>query len=199
MRSSAWSVAALAMALGLASGAHGQSNVYKWTDSQGKVHFSDTPPNEPAKNVMQKRMGGGTVDVSQLPYATQLAMKNHPVTLYTAPQCGDPCANGRTLLADRGIPYTERDAQANPADAEAVKKLVGALRVPVLLVGSETMKGYDANAWQAALDGAGYPRTKLPGTLTPRPQVAPAPPPPPAASGEAAPSQEAPAASPPGK
>jgi glutaredoxin len=176
MRSFHWIVVAVAGALACGPVA-GQNTVYKWTDSQGKVHFSDTPPNEQAKGLTQKRMGGGDVDVSQLPYATQQAMKRNPVTLYTAPQCGEPCASGRSLLGDRGVPYTERDAQANPADAAEVKRLVGASQVPVLVVGSAPLKGYEEGAWQAALDSAGYPRTKLPGTLAPKPVVAPPPPP----------------------
>jgi glutaredoxin len=179
MRSSPWIGAALAAVLACAPDASAQSTVYKWTDSQGKVHFSDTPPVEQAKNVTQKRMGGGEVDVSQLPYATQLAMKKSPVTLYTAPQCGDPCKDARALLASRGIPYAERDAQANPADAEQVKKLIGALQVPVLVVGADPLKGYEESAWQSALDTAGYPRTKLPGTLAPKPVASQAPPKPP--------------------
>ncbi len=158
------------------SDAAAQTNVYRWVDSQGNVHFSDTPPPPESKGVTQKRMGGGVVEENQLPFATQLAMRKSPVTLYTAPACGDPCASGRNLLASRGIPYTERDAQANPADAQALKKLIGALQVPVLLVGETRAKGYDANAWHSVLDAAGYPRTRLPGTVTPRPNIAPAPP-----------------------
>ena len=171
MRHPAWTAVALAATLCASLAATAQSNVYKWVDSQGNVHFSDTPPNEPAKNVTQKRLGGGQPDESALPYATQIAVKKNPVTLYSAPQCGDPCAQGRELLSARGIPYTERDAQNNPADAEAVRKLIGVLQVPVLLIGENSMRGYDATAWHAALDTAGYPRTKLPGTIAPKPQV----------------------------
>src|SRR4051812_35465847 len=101
MRSLPLIAAALAGALACGP-ATAQNSVYKWTDSQGKVHFSDTPPNEQTKGLTQKRMGGGDLDATQLPYATQQAMKKSPVTLYTAPQCGDPCANGRTLLGNRG-------------------------------------------------------------------------------------------------
>lgn len=178
MRSGYLAIAALAAALPIAFGASAQTNVYKWTDADGKVHFSDTPPPQSTKNVTQQRVGGGTAAVSQLPYATQQALKNSPVTLFTAPQCGDPCAQGRALLSERGIPYTERDAQANRADADQVKKLIGALQVPVLLVGGDPLKGYDPNSWNSALDSAGYPRTRLPGSLAPRPVIAPPPPPP---------------------
>ena len=179
MRTFPCTAAALVAALSLAFDAAAQTNVYKWTDADGKVHFSDTPPPpQVSKNVVEKRMGGGSAVESGLPYATQLAAKTNPVTLYTAPKCGEPCEQGRALLSNRGVPYTERDAQANRADAEAVKKAIGALQVPVLMVGSDALKGYDSVAWNSSLDSAGYPRTKLPGTIAPKPVVASPPPPP---------------------
>lgn len=154
-------VAALAAALVLA--AHAQTNVYRWTDKDGKVHFSDTPPPEDAKEASQKRMGGGGADDAPLPYATQVAARRNPVTLYTGTDCGDLCAQGRALLDRRGIPYAEKDAQNNRADREALRKLVGSLEVPALIVGEMKTKGYDEDSWNSALDSAGYPRTRLPG------------------------------------
>ena len=164
----------LAAALLLPALAAAQSNVYRWVDKDGKVHYSDTPPPEPAKSVTQKRVGGGYTESSQLPYATQIAVRKSPVTLFTGADCGDPCRQGRDLLGKRGIPFTERDAQANADDAEALKKLVGGIEVPVLTVGAAKVKGFEEGAWHSALDGAGYPRTALPGQVPPRP---PAPPP----------------------
>jgi glutaredoxin len=159
----------LAAALMLPMFAAAQANVYRWVDKDGKVHYSDTPPAEPSKNLTQKRVGGGYAESSQLPYATQMAMQKSPVVLYTGADCGDPCRQGRDLLAKRGIPFSERDAQANPDDAEALKKLVGAIEVPVLTVGSAKVKGFEEGAWHSALDAAGYPRTALPGQVPPKP------------------------------
>jgi glutaredoxin len=157
-------IAAAALAAVLAAGAaQAQSNVYRWVDQDGKVHFSDTPPPEEAKSVSQKRMGGGYVDQSQLPYATQVAMKKSPVTLYVANDCADACGKARAFLSQRGIPFTERNAQTNPADTEELRKLSGALEVPFLLVGASKLRGYDPDGWNAALDAAGYPRERLPG------------------------------------
>jgi len=140
-----------------------QTNVYRWTDKDGKVHFSDTPPPSDAKSSSQKRVGGGYVEQENLPYATQIAMRRNPVSLFTGADCGEPCSQGRELLSKRGIPFTERDAQGNPADAEALKKLVGGLEVPTLVIGESKIKGFEDQQWQSALDGAGYPRTRLPG------------------------------------
>lgn len=156
-------IGALVVTALAAAQAQAQTNVYKWVDQDGKVHFSDTPPPKDAKSSSQKRMGGGYVDDSQLPYATQLAMKKSPVTLYTSSDCGELCSQGRELLSKRGIPFSEKNAQTNATDAEALKKLIGALQVPVLVVGESALKGYSESTWQSALDGAGYPRTRLPG------------------------------------
>jgi glutaredoxin len=185
MKSTTVGISILAAVLLVASQAQAQSSVYRWVDKDGKVHFSDAPPPEEAKDVSQKRMGGGYVEEGQLPYATQVAMRRSPVTLYISSDCGDLCASGRELLVNRGIPYSERNAQ-NSADAETIRKLVGALEVPVLVVGETSLKGFSEGPWHSALDSAGYPRTKLPGQVTPR-QSEPASAAPPKASAGAAP------------
>lgn len=167
----------------LAATASAQTNVYKWTDKDGKVHFSDTPPPPEATDAQQKRMGGGGGDDSQLPYATQLAAQRNPVTLYVGGECGDPCTRGRDLLTRRGVPYSERDAAASAEAQEALKKVAGGLDVPTLVIGQRPTKGWDEETWQSALDAAGYPRTRLPGQAPLRQNAPPAKPAEPA-SGE---------------
>lgn len=164
-------------ALLFSSMALAQTSVYRWVDKDGKVHFSDAPPASDARDVTQKQMGGG-VDEAQLPFATRMALQRNPVTIFTSTGCGDPCAQARRLLANRGIPYTERNAETNPAAAESLKALTGDMQVPSLLVGAGATKGYDEGTWQAALDTAGYPRARLPGQPLGRATVEPPPPPP---------------------
>jgi glutaredoxin len=162
---------AIALALAtcaVAATALAQSSVYKWVDKDGKVHYSSEPPPSDAANVSQKRMGGGGADEGQLPFATQQAMKTSPVTLYVSNNCGDLCSDGRTLLQNRGIPYSERNAETNPEDTEKLRALIGSLQVPLLTVGDQKVKGFNESSWHSALDGAGYPRTKLPGQAGPR-------------------------------
>ncbi len=161
-----------ALATGLASQA--QTDVYRWVDKDGKVHFSDGPPPQDARSVTQKRMGGGP-ETSQLPYATQVAMKRHPVALYVSKDCGALCDGGRALLSQRGIPFREHNAQASPAEAEALRKVAGNLEVPFLTIGEEKLRGFDAERWNAALDSAGYPRTRVPGQQPTQAEAAAAP------------------------
>lgn len=162
----------LAAALGYA-----QSNVYKWTDKDGKVHFTDTPPPDDAKDAVQKRMGGGGPEDASLPYATQMAVRRNPVSIYTSSDCGDPCASARELLEKRGVPYTEKNPVGNKADLDELKSVSGDLFVPTMVVGSSALKGFDEGRWNAALDSAGYLRTKLPSQGTMRRAAPEAPPP----------------------
>lgn len=158
-----------------AASAHAQSNVYRWTDKDGKVHFSDSPPPDDAKDAVQRRLGGGGPDDTSLPYATQDAARRNPVSIFTSTDCGDPCAQGKELLEKRGVPYQERNPQDSVADKEELNKLAGGLYVPTLAVGSKPLKGFDEGQWNSALDAAGYPRTRLPGQGTMRRNSATAP------------------------
>ena len=146
-----------------ASAAQAQSTVYRWVDKDGKVQFTDHPPPADAKSATERRMGGGGSSEEQVPYATQMAMRRHPVTLYTSSDCGDYCAEGRALLSKRGVPFSEKNAQASQADQDALMKAAGSLSVPFLIVGEAKVRGFDEAAWHAALDRAGYARTRLPG------------------------------------
>lgn len=163
------------VACALACAAQAQTSIYRWVDKDGKVQYSSEPPPADAANVTQKRMGGSGSDEGQMPFATREAMKRNPVTLYVSNNCGELCADGRNLLSQRGIPYTERNAESNPADAEKLKQIIGALQVPLLMVGDRPVKGFDQGNWNSALDGAGYPRTRLPGQPVPRSTPAPEP------------------------
>jgi glutaredoxin len=173
------------------SGAVFAAQLYRWVDQNGRVEWRDTPPPATAKKVEQRNVGGSTIDTSSLPYATQVAAKNFPVTLWTA-KCGTTCDQAKAHLVRRGVPFTEKDAQA---DVDAFEKLTGGSDVPVLYVGRTQLKGYAAPQYDAALDTAGYPTSAPPGSKpapkpaaakadTPAPKEAPAPKP--AASGSTA-------------
>ena len=174
-----------AIAALFATAAAAQTNVYRWVDKDGKVQFSDSPPNNDAK-VTEKRVGGGSADDSQLPYGLQQAMKKSPVTLYVGNSCGEFCSEARALLTRRGIPYSERNAEVNRPAADALAKIAGSLTVPTLQVGDQALAGYTEDSWNSALDAAGYPRTRLPSLKLP-PPTPPTPPAPPASQPAATP------------
>jgi len=154
------------------------AQLYQWKDAQGRMVYSDQPPPASVKNAQQKAFKGNVIEGGES-YAAKTAREKYPVTLY-ASACGAPCDQARQLLGERGIPFSGKDPQASPEAQAELQKLTGRLSVPVLVVGSDKIDGFETGQWQSALDRAGYPKSAPPGRK-PAP-VAPAAAPAPAAS-----------------
>jgi glutaredoxin len=152
-----------------------QAQMYRWIDDSGKIHYSDQAPPSSAKNVQKKSVPASQSASPPLPYALQQAVKDFPVTLYTAETC-DPCVQARELLNKRGVPYKDVGITLTDAEGqEKLKNLTGAAVVPVMTVGREKTEGFESAAYQAALDNAGYPKTSLlPAGVQARQSVKPA-------------------------
>ena len=166
------------------------AETYRWVDSEGKIHYSDTPPPPSAKKIEQKRLSTKPGATQPLPYELQLAVRNFPVTLFNS-ECGAGCTQARQLLAKRGVPHTEHEA-TEPSAQEELKKLTGgSVEVPVLRVGKQVLRGFEEGSWNRALDAAGYPKSAL-DKVTPNkpPPPKPAPPPEPPAASEPQPTEK---------
>jgi glutaredoxin len=159
------------------SDATGQA--YRWVDDQGRVHYTQNPPPPQAKGVQRKDFRAGPQGTAELPYATQLAAKNYPVTLYTQPDCGSLCDQARAVLVKRSVPFREVSV-ATQKDLDEVKKVSGGEGLPLVVVGSLFQSGYHEGLINNLLDTAGYPPagSRLP--VDALRKVEPAAPPPPA-------------------
>lgn len=133
--------------------------VFRWQDERGGVHYSDQPPPS-ARQVLKVRSKGNVMEVDKESFDTRLAREKNPVVLY-ASACGPLCDQARDHLTQRGIPFTTKDPSKEPEIAVELKKLAGALEVPVILVGKIHQKGFDMHSWDSLLDNAGYPKTAL--------------------------------------
>lgn len=140
-----------------------QAQLYRWTDENGTVHYTDTQPPANAKNVEKKGSAhaGAEGAAAQHSYAMQQAVKKFPVTIYTSKDCGKPCKEGLDFLKKRGVPYTEK-VVATQAEIDELVKLAGAPRVPVMVVGIAIQKDFEQHSWNEALDTAGYPKAAAP-------------------------------------
>ncbi|MEW5771375.1 MAG: glutaredoxin family protein [Pseudomonadota bacterium] len=134
--------------------------VYRWVDAGGGVHYTDQPPPPGAKQVSTLSGKGNLVEVAKESYEGRQAREKNPVTLY-ANACGPICDQAQELLKKRGIAFALRDPSKEPETAVELKKLTGALEVPVLVVGKAHQKGFEAASWDSMLDAAGYPKTPL--------------------------------------
>jgi len=145
--------------------------LYRWTDENGRVHVTDTPPPAGAKDKRMVKSAGGTGarPAAAVPYALDRAMSQYPVTLYTSPNCAEPCGLARGLLNKRGVPFKEVQVWEQEGNAE-LKRISGKNQVPTLTVGSGVLSGFESGAYDGMLDSAGYPRA---GVVPARAQAAP--------------------------
>lgn len=72
------------------------------------------------------------------------------ITIYTSNTCGY-CHEAKEYLDSKGIAYTEKNVSEDP---DARKELMeqGFMGVPVIIVGDETLQGYDKKKLEEALN-----------------------------------------------
>ncbi len=140
--------------------------VYRWVDKGGVVHFSDQPPPPDVRSVQQVDYAAGAGAPAQS-YALREAERKNPVSYYTTADCGFPCQLAQQLLTRRGIPYATKDPSKDKAAYEALNKMFGKVSVPALVVGDHKLDGFQEQAWNDALDQAGYPKESSQGAAAP--------------------------------
>lgn len=162
---------AAALALLLVAPALAAAQPYRWTDERGAVRYSDTPPPPRTARNVQKLDAPATRAGEAQPFAELARLqRDHPVKLYTAPDCREPCDLAREALNRRGVPFREVMV-ASEETGEELKRVSGALEVPTLVVGRAVQRGFEQSAFDMLLDAAGYPKA---GILPARKQKAPA-------------------------
>lgn len=141
-----------------------------WTNASGSRECSDLPPPSNAKGVSEIRGRASRIE-GQESFAQRQATERFPVTLWSS-DCGDPCTNARKLLTSRGVPFTDRNP-AQPTQQEEFKRLTkGQMQVPLLVVGTSQLNGFEEGQWNTTLDAAGYSRTPTRPAARPAPDTA---------------------------
>lgn len=124
------------------------AEVYKWTDAQGQVHFSDKKPKQhKAETVTIKVNSYDHVTYTTLsrprPTATT-GGKN--VVLYGTSWCGY-CKKAKRYFEANGIAYTDLDVETNE-QAKMEFEAMGGGGVPVILVGNKRMNGFSEEGFR---------------------------------------------------
>ncbi len=145
--------------------------LYRSIDKDGNVHYSDRPLSG-AEDVAAVKVDKERIPEESLPYETQRAKQNFPVTLYSFPDCGPTCKEAKDFLTKRGIPFTDKSL-VKQEDIDAFRKASGDSQVPALTIGKTWVKGFLAEQWNKELDYAGYPKSVI-GYHPPRPAAPPA-------------------------
>ena len=129
------------------------AQVYRWTDGNGRVQYSDKPPPgvkaAPVESRINSYSGTPTVSGSASAGATRPEIK-----MYVTDWCGY-CKQARAYFVRNGIRHTELDVDKSAA-ARAEYQGMGARGVPVILVGTQRMNGYSEERLAQMLKAAGY-------------------------------------------
>ncbi|MGH6690409.1 MAG: DUF4124 domain-containing protein [Gammaproteobacteria bacterium] len=128
--------------------------VYKWTDADGRIHYSDSPPpdRKAAKVEIKVNSISGPAVVSTVKGSPPAAQER--VRIYTTTWCGY-CKKAKAQLVARSVAFDEIDVEASDSARREFASL-GGRGVPVILVGSQRMDGYDAGRLDAMLQSVGY-------------------------------------------
>ena len=112
------------------------ADIYKWTDENGYVHYSNEKPNnqEVEKIVVQVN------SYESISYATSSVDIGKKVVMYSASWCGY-CRKARQYFNKNRIAFTEYDIEKSAQGKREYKKL-GAKGVHVILVGKRRMNGF---------------------------------------------------------
>jgi Tfp pilus assembly protein PilV len=114
------------MATSTAFAASGQ--VYKWTDAQGVVHYSDAPPPTTQSNVQTVRVTGGDrphdvaastsgeQNATQPPGQNQVAQNSPPAAADHSKDCATARSNLELLQSKFQVTVTDSSGKAVPLD-----------------------------------------------------------------------------------
>lgn len=123
--------------------------IYKWTDSHGRVHFGDLPKKEAKAEkitvdvVSYKSVKIENVEFYQAPKRTRQSDK---VIMYSTSWCGY-CKKAKKYFNQNNIAFNEYDIEKNKAANQQFKKL-GGRGVPLILVGNKKMSGFSEQGFE---------------------------------------------------
>lgn len=131
----------LLFALTFASSA--QSEIYQWTDADGKAHFSGSKPVNPAS--IENR---NDLDAKSPPVDGKSAVA---VDLYMTKWC-PYCKKAMAFLNKNNIPFKAYDIEQD-ADAAARKKKLDPRYsgIPLAVINGATIRGFSEDLYQEAL------------------------------------------------
>lgn len=133
------------------------AGVYKWTDGQGRVHYSDAPPQSGAAQQVKLHINtyDGPATIRPLPgsSAPSAPATRAEVVMYTTSWCAS-CKRAKAHLSSKGVSFRELDVEQS-ADAHRQFQQLGGKGVPLILVGNKRMDGFDPAAMDSLLQEAG--------------------------------------------
>lgn len=128
------------------------AEIYKWTDENGQVHYSDNKPKNQEVTEIEvpvstyDSVSYGTVNFKTPKADTQKTSTNKKVVMFSASWCG-VCKKAKAYFKRKGIRFTEYDIEKG-SKAKRLYSQLGATGVPVILVGKKRMNGFTESGFE---------------------------------------------------
>jgi glutaredoxin len=135
-------VASVMLLPALLIGEAAQSEIYRWTDENGKVYFSDRPSTDHASAAVELQIN----TYEGVAYEPSTMDAGPRVIMYSADWCG-VCKKARRYFKENKIEYREYDVEKSKKGEREYSKL-RAKGVPVILVGKKRMNGFSAAGFE---------------------------------------------------
>jgi len=130
------------LALCLLIAGHATAEIFKWTDENGKVHFSDKKP----RHLEAKKIKLKINTYEAVSYDRSIFNTGKKVVMYSTSWCAY-CKKAKKYFRRKGISFTEYDIEKN-AKAKRQYEKMGAKGVPVILVGNKRMNGFSEKGFE---------------------------------------------------
>ena len=115
-------------------------SIYKWVDEKGKVHFTDSPPDDIKTEEVELRIN--TYTLVEIKPLTERLGKKDKVVMYSATWCR-MCKKAKNYFRKNNIPYVSYDVEKSRIGKMDFKLLRGK-SIPIIIVGSKRMNGFTA-------------------------------------------------------
>ncbi|APV50094.1 hypothetical protein BWI17_10600 [Betaproteobacteria bacterium GR16-43] len=129
------------------------AQVFKWTDSQGKTHYGDKPPEDVKRQelrVPSKSYDGPpqiqdwAAIIRRPTKVASLQPNTAGITMFSATWCG-PCKIAKAYLKEKGIAYRDVDIEGSEANAAEFDSYGGG-PIPFFVAGPKSMRGFSPEA-----------------------------------------------------
>ncbi len=151
----------IALALLLAIGA-ARAEVFRWTDADGTVHYSDRKPEKIAAEAIAvdhyappaPAAASAAPDEAQASEPAAVAKKPISAVMYLSPTCGY-CTKAARFFDARGVPWRGIDITASK-QAKRDFDRQGGRGTPLIFLGGQRIAGFDQDHLESVLAQNGW-------------------------------------------
>jgi len=140
------------------------SEVYRWRDAEGRLHYSDKPPKDGRADVValqpepppppEAPRPAGTPARPSATAARTSERQDLSVVMYTMPNCGY-CDRARTHLSRRGVGWQEIDITSSAA-ARGDFQRQGGRGTPLMFINGTRLQGFNGTSIDRVLSRYGW-------------------------------------------